>query len=519
MAPTQSDPPVPGASDLVVEDLTAPPPQPPVEVWDTEAGPCSLPTVGGPGTAAPPTPATGPRAETRRRVCIIGAGAAGMAAAWSLGRFPERYAVTVYERAGVAGGVATSEAVGGAGLVINDGVQGGAKSYRNTLLLHALFGFHGSPVHMRVSFGKGATAWNNYNDSSPLVHRLRGEIKWFGQVLRWIHRLEVVFIFVPICWVLTVCRFSADFSNLMVYALTALFFGTGNQTKWVSSAVVARVFLDPDLRLFDYDDRLFLSQTPEMFGFQKLGDIYQTMVAHIPATFHFHRPVHSVVRHPAGVTVRDPAGNTEAFDDVVFACDAETVLRVLQQPSRRERWCLGNVRYYDDVTVTHEDEAYMQKYYDVDPKRGDQYYVYTHPHDPSAIDMSFNLSNYQPHLRDCSRNVYQTIFLDKARQQHWSMDEIRADKVLLVKWWRQFAHTWRHFAFTVPLVRFMQGQQRTWYCGAYTLFNTHEIATISGLAVAARLGAPYPFRDDPLAAKQFDLYLKFSHGVAPPKTG
>lgn len=53
----------------------------------------------------------------------------------------------------------------------------------------------------------------------------------------------------------------------------------------------------------------------------------------------------------------------------------------------------------------------------------------------------------------------------------------QGDKVLLVKWWRQFAHTWRHFAFTVPLVRFMQGQQRTWYCGAYTLFNTHEIAT------------------------------------------
>lgn len=62
--------------------------------------------------------------------------------------------------------------------------------------------------------------------------------------------------------------------------------------------------------------------------------------------------------------------------------DAETVLRVLQQPSRRERWCLGNVRYYDDVTVTHEDEAYMQKYYDVDPKRGDQYYVYTRPGPP-----------------------------------------------------------------------------------------------------------------------------------------
>lgn len=29
----------------------------------------------------------------------------------------------------------------------------------------------------------------------------------------------------------------------------------------------------------------------------------------------------------------------------------------------------------------------------------------------------------------------------------------------------------------VPL---LQGRQHTWYCGAYTLFNTHEIATMSG---------------------------------------
>ena len=85
-------------------------------------------------------------------------------------------------------------------------------------------------------------------------------------------------------------------------------------------------------------------------------------------------------------------------------------------------------------------------------------------------------------------------------------------QVLLRKWWRQFAHTWRHFLFTVPLMRFLQGRRHSWFCGAYTLANTHEIATISGLAVAERLGAPYPFRDDALAAMQFDTYMKFLHG-------
>ena len=37
--------------------------------------------------------------------------------------------------------------------------------------------------------------------------------------------------------------------------------------------------------------------------------------------------------------------------------------------------------------------------------------------------------------------------------------------------------------------------------------NTHEMAVVSGLAVAYRLGADYPFEDDELAALQFYTYL------------
>ena len=48
--------------------------------------------------------------------------------------------------------------------------------------------------------------------------------------------------------VLRVLRFSDTFRHQMVLPLVALFFGTGNQTPNVASAVIARVFLDPDLR-------------------------------------------------------------------------------------------------------------------------------------------------------------------------------------------------------------------------------------------------------------------------------
>lgn len=52
----------------------------------------------------------------------------------------------------------------------------------------------------------------------------------------------------------------------MVLPLVALFFGTGNQTPSVAAAVIARVFLDPDLRLFDYCPKRLLNSVPVRGG-------------------------------------------------------------------------------------------------------------------------------------------------------------------------------------------------------------------------------------------------------------
>ncbi len=72
----------------------------------------------------------------RKRICILGAGAAGCACAWLLSKHPDKFNVELWEKSEVAGGVATSYQIDENGLYINDGVQGGATSYRNTLLLH-----------------------------------------------------------------------------------------------------------------------------------------------------------------------------------------------------------------------------------------------------------------------------------------------------------------------------------------------------------------------------------------------
>ena len=106
-----------------------------------------------------------------QRVLVVGSGAAGTAAAWSLAQ-DRRFHVEVWEAAPQAGGVATSEVVDLAGASsqwLNDGVQGGSPTYRNTLWLHDQVGITPRPVEFRVSFGKDETAWNNSTTTELVV--------------------------------------------------------------------------------------------------------------------------------------------------------------------------------------------------------------------------------------------------------------------------------------------------------------------------------------------------------------
>lgn len=80
-----------------------------------------------------------------------------------------------------------------------------------------------------------------------------------------------------------------------------------------------------------------------------------------------------------------------------------------------------------------------------------RYYVRTAPENREKIEMSFNLSNYQPQLKGCDRNIYQTIYLNAAEDKElWTMNELKPEKTLLTKWWHQFVRI-RCFFFPLSL--------------------------------------------------------------------
>lgn len=60
----------------------------------------------------------------------------------------------------------------------------------------------------------------------------------------------------------------------------------------------------------------------------------------------------------------------------------------------------------------------------------------------------------------------------------------------------------------------LNGAKSTTFAGSWTLVNAHEVAIVSGIAAAVRLGAAYPkdLEEDSFAYKSFKAYYLIAHG-------
>ncbi|KAI9049475.1 hypothetical protein LZ554_006506 [Drepanopeziza brunnea f. sp. 'monogermtubi'] len=510
-----------------------------------------------------------------KRVVIIGAGAAGMSCAATLASHPDKFKVTIIERNEVTGGQATSISLDRAKYGtdwMNNGVQGGSPIFKHTFNFFKKYGHEPQEVKLQVAFGKGPDGfWTNCFPSN-LVNTFSKDIRKFGKVLKLIKWTMPVLGLVPIRIMLRMFFFSKDFGDKMVYPLIALFLGTGNQTANVSCAILERLFDDPNMKLWDYDSETLLPNLPTMVTFPNLHIFYEDWRKDLESKgveIRLRTEVTEMIqRNNQGVILNirpcpdttpnsstAPPSTSETYDEVVMCVLADDALRLLgKTASRTERFVLGGASFFDDITITHSDSQYFNKHYETkfdaklcaSPKskaqedqiafaKGEKegpdgeakgfkpfYFTKSYEEDPQKIEMSFDCSRYQHQFRMDTGgegevdsefdHVYQSIFLDKTNQEMWTWKEIDESKVIEKKWWHQLGHKWQHYVRVVPGMMFINGKKHTSFAGSWTLVNMHELACVSGIAAAYRLGANYVKFDD-FAEDFFSKYLLLSHGM------
>ncbi|CAK4033339.1 related to flavin-containing amine oxidasedehydrogenase [Lecanosticta acicola] len=494
--------------------------------------------------------------QKRKKVLVVGAGAAGMSCAHHLSNHPDKFDVTIVDAVDYCGGQAYSipldkQKTGASWL--NQGVQGGSYIFHHTMTMFARNGFWADPVKLQVSFGKGEQFWTNVYPTK-LLEKHSGEVVRFFRMLKIVRMFELFFALLPIKYLVKLFRFSAEFANVVTLPMIALFLGTGNYTPEVPSMILERLCTSPTYGMwYPPDKNSVASNMPPMIVFPNLSDFYDTWRKNLikrGVNVRLSTEVTRVVRRDKnGVTVKiigrtpaedghnpnsawvpddvegskadpDAVETTEEYDEIVLCVLTDTAKRLLKETiTRVESRVLGSAKFANDITVTHQDIDYMKRHYEnfyskdlaVSSINGQDmqsrnewakdnfkamYLIRMYPQDLTKLEMCFDCTNYQaqfPPEVPFEKHVFQTIFLNKDRDGHlWTIDEIDEKKIIRKDWWHQLCHSFTHYLFVIPWLWLLQGKRHTRYASSWTLVNAHEVACISGITAAVDLGAEYP---------------------------
>jgi predicted NAD/FAD-binding protein len=181
----------------------------------------------------------------------------------------------------------------------------------------------------------------------------------------------------------------------------------------------------------------------------------------------------SVLRDAAGVEVVASGAEPERFDEVVLACHSDQALRLLADPSAAEQRLLGALGYRSNRAVLHADPSQM-------PRRQACWssWVYRSEGAASGVGVTYWMNRLQ-NLPD-DDPLFVTLNPVTPIREELVYDET------------EFSHP----VFDLGAIRAqegiaaIQGQQRTWYAGAWLRNGFHEDGIASAMRVARGMGVP-----------------------------
>ena len=444
-----------------------------------------------------------------RRIAIVGAGVSGLGAAWALHHHPDRFDFRLFEAHDRIGGNAvTADMPQDDGTTIPFDISVTAcipSIYHHILLLMQEFGIELIDTKFSYSVKYGDRVYAHDFDSD-ISEQLQSEIAKFQRILRRLHRIGWLtrsqskllnalnpFNYISMGTVLKLGRFSEDFRYKILKPMFVNFL-MATDVFSLPAALFTRY-----LEFFDIE-----SATPMQTWDRGTRRIYENLSAGFQDKIYLNRPVRKVYRHGSHVEVEDEEGVRETFDEVVFACNANHTLMLIDDPTFLERYILSSVRYDTDLhrnAIVHSDSSVLPDN-EVKALSTRSNHIEQYGARPDNYEITYIMHNQQPWANRSDKPCLVTYNAVSA-----------IDEQKIIKRWsfQHIIHDVRHVALLVNLFRFIQGRRRTWHCGAHTLVNSQETCFVTGLAAARQLGADYPF-GDPAARRSFNYYGSIMYG-------
>jgi predicted NAD/FAD-binding protein len=184
-------------------------------------------------------------------------------------------------------------------------------------------------------------------------------------------------------------------------------------------------------------------------------------------------PVLQVTRNAQNVTIHTK-GQSESFDKVILATHSDQSLAMLGDASQLERETLGAIRYQANRAVLHTDTSVL-------PRKRRAWAAWNYQRSLNArqdaaqvcLHYLINMLQPVPFTQPVVVSLNPVVEIDPS-QVHASFD-------------------YAHPVFDVAAIRAqsrldaLQGQNNTYFCGAWTGYGFHEDGLKSGLAVAERV--------------------------------
>ncbi len=227
------------------------------------------------------------------------------------------------------------------------------------------------------------------------------------------------------------------------------------------------------LRFFANHGLLNLKQRPRWQTV--VGGSYQYVKAfcrQFPGKIHVNCPVQEIVRQSAKVKVGTAEGEQE-FDYVIIALHADFALRVLRDPDDFERRLLGAWSYQNNHTVLHTDLSFLPP----NPRAWASWnYCREAEQDRPTVSVTYDMTR----LQGLRANKRYLVTLNPRR-------DINQAELIASFNYTHPVYT-ENAIFAQKELSKLQGKRNTFYCGSYFGFGFHEDAVKSAVAVSRQFG-------------------------------